>query len=82
MQQVFIFRNILFFMDKKKRFDKICRDIKSVKIQGAANVAKAGFRAYKLFPNKKTKDKILSLRPTSIKAISALSRLSAEGIPA
>jgi translation initiation factor 2B subunit (eIF-2B alpha/beta/delta family) len=51
-------------MNKKKRFDKICRDIKSVKIQGARNVALAGLQAYKLFPNEKSRRKILSLRPT------------------
>jgi translation initiation factor 2B subunit (eIF-2B alpha/beta/delta family) len=49
---------------KKKRFNKICKDIKEIKIQGAVNIAKAGFRAYRLFPNKKTKNKLLSLRPT------------------
>jgi len=51
-------------MDKKKRFQKICKNIKSVEIQGARNVALAGLEAYKLFPNEKSKKKILSLRPT------------------
>jgi len=48
----------------KKRFEKICQDIKSVRVQGARNVALAGLLAYKLFPNEKSKRKILSLRPT------------------
>jgi ribose 1,5-bisphosphate isomerase len=48
----------------KAKFNKICKDIKSIKIQGAVNIAKAGFRAYNMFPSKKTKQKILSLRPT------------------
>ncbi len=51
-------------MNKRKRFDKICKNIKSVKIQGARAVALAGLQAYKLFPNEKSKKKILSLRPT------------------
>ena len=48
-------------MDK---FSKICRDIKSVKIQGATNVAIAGLKAYCLKPTKSSKKIILSLRPT------------------
>ena len=48
----------------KKRFNKICKDIKSIKIQGATNVAKAAINAYFIYPNKKTKKKLLSLRPT------------------
>ncbi len=51
-------------MDKKKRFSQIARDIKNIKIQGATNVAKAALRAYYLNPAKKTKTKLLSLRPT------------------
>jgi translation initiation factor 2B subunit (eIF-2B alpha/beta/delta family) len=54
-------------MGNKKRlvlFNKLCRDIKSIKIQGAKNVAKAGFRAYKLIPTLKSKNKLLSLRST------------------
>lgn len=48
-------------MDK---LNKICRDIKDLKIQGATNVAKAGIKAYLLKPGKTTKKKIMSLRPT------------------
>ena len=51
-------------MDKKKRFNQICKDIKSIKIQGARNVAKAGLKAYKLNPTKQAKERLLSLRPT------------------
>jgi len=51
-------------MNNKKRFEEICKDIKSIKIQGARNVAVAGLEAYKLFPAEETKRKILSLRPT------------------
>ncbi len=51
-------------MNEKKRFDRICEDIKSVKVQGARNVALKGLEAYKLFPTERSKRKILSLRPT------------------
>jgi translation initiation factor 2B subunit (eIF-2B alpha/beta/delta family) len=51
-------------MFNKKRFNRIARDIKSVKIQGATNVAKAALRAYSLKPTKSAKNKLLKLRPT------------------
>jgi len=51
-------------MNKKKRFEQLCRDIKSIKIQGARNVALAGLKAYKMFPSQQTKNKILKLRAT------------------
>jgi ribose 1,5-bisphosphate isomerase len=53
-------------MDNKKRkeFDKILKDIKLVKIQGARNIAKSGLKAYLLLPTKDSKEKILNSRPT------------------
>lgn len=51
-------------MNNKKRFDKICKDIQSIKIQGARNIAKAGLIAYTISPNIYSKKKLLSLRPT------------------
>jgi ribose 1,5-bisphosphate isomerase len=51
-------------MDKKSKFNKISRDIKSIKIQGARNVAIAGFNAYKLFPTEKSKQKLIHIRST------------------
>lgn len=51
-------------MDKKRIFNQIVSDIKSVKIQGARNIAKKAFYAYSLFPNSKSKKILLSLRPT------------------
>ncbi len=51
-------------MDKKKRVSQIVKDIRTIKIQGATNVAKAAIRVYSLNPTKKTKAKLLSLRPT------------------
>jgi len=47
-----------------KRFDKILSNIKSVKIQGAENVAKAGIEAFLLEPNKSAAKKIIAVRPT------------------
>jgi len=49
---------------KKQQFNKICKNIKSIKIQGATNIAKAGLKAYNLIPTKASKKKLLSLRPT------------------
>jgi len=47
-----------------KRFNKILQDIKSIKIQGAENVAKAGIKAFLLSPTKQTAKQILKTRPT------------------
>jgi ribose 1,5-bisphosphate isomerase len=49
---------------KSKRFEKIISDIKSVKIQGATNVAEAGIKAYLLNPSKNSIKEILRTRPT------------------
>lgn len=51
-------------MNKRGRFEKIARDIREIKIQGARNIAKAALKAYSLFPSKSTKKKLLSLRVT------------------
>lgn len=51
-------------MNNKKRFNKIARDIKEIKIQGARNIAKSALKAYHLMPTKESKKKLLSLRPT------------------
>lgn len=45
-------------------FNKILSDIKSIKIQGAENVAKAGIQAYILKPNKQAAKQIFKTRPT------------------
>ncbi len=45
-------------------FEKILRDIKKVKIQGAENVAKAGIKAFFLKSDKSSLNKIISARPT------------------
>ncbi|MFH1331857.1 MAG: translation initiation factor eIF-2B [archaeon] len=45
-------------------FNKIIKDIKSLKIQGAENVARAGIRALKLKHDKNSINKIIATRPT------------------
>jgi ribose 1,5-bisphosphate isomerase len=49
---------------KEARFNRIVRDIKSIKIQGARNVARAALKAYQLIPNKISKRILLASRPT------------------
>jgi len=62
------------FLKKKKRFNRICKDIKQIKIQGATNIAKKALEAYYLFPSKKTKKKLLLLRPTEPLLLNVLER--------
>ncbi|MBT6690054.1 hypothetical protein HN903_04205 [archaeon] len=45
-------------------FKRILSNIKSIKIQGAENVCKAGIQAYLLQPNKTAAKQILATRPT------------------
>src|SRR3989338_1927826 len=47
-----------------KKIQKIFSDIKSIKIHGATNIAKAAIEAYSLTPTKQTKRTLESLRPT------------------
>ncbi|MBU3907405.1 MAG: hypothetical protein KKA64_04115 [Nanoarchaeota archaeon] len=56
--------SIINFLRKRRQFRRICKDIKKVKIQGARNIARAALHAYSLFPGKRAKRKLLSLRPT------------------
>lgn len=51
-------------MDRKKRFEKICKDIRHIKIQGARDIAKAALYAYSLFPDEKHKQILMHARPT------------------
>jgi methylthioribose-1-phosphate isomerase len=66
-QSLFI---LVFVLKKKKRmlkqiiFNKICKDIKSLKIQSATTLARKAFYAYKLIPTQDSKKKLLELRPT------------------
>jgi translation initiation factor 2B subunit (eIF-2B alpha/beta/delta family) len=49
---------------KEAEFNKVIEDIKSIKIQGARNIAKAALKAYFLFPTAESKKKLLNSRPT------------------
>lgn len=51
-------------MKRQGEFNRILKDIKSIKIQGAENVARAGIKAYLLSPTKASAKKILAVRPT------------------
>ena len=64
------------------RFDKILADIKSIKVQGAENVAKAGIEAFLLEPNKKSVKKILETRPTEPLLQNAIKILNKSQSPA
>jgi len=46
------------------KFDKICHDIKTLKIQGARNIAIAGIRALLIKHDKNSVKKLLNTRPT------------------
>ena len=51
-------------MFNRIRFNRICKRIKKIKIQGASNIAKAALKAYYLYPNEITKRILINLRPT------------------
>ena len=64
-------------MDK---FNKISKNIKDLKIQGARNIAKAALQAYSLNPTNKSYKILLNLRPTEPMLQNTLKML-VEGIP-
>lgn len=49
---------------EEKNVNKIVKNIKEIKIQGARNIAKAAAFAYHISPTKSTKNKLLQSRPT------------------
>jgi translation initiation factor eIF-2B subunit delta len=49
---------------KEARFERIIRDIKHVKIQGATNIALAGIQAYLMHPDYEHAHRIFHTRPT------------------
>ena len=51
-------------MSNNKKFNKILQYIKSVKIQGARNIAKAALFAYQLNPSEESRSKLLKARET------------------
>ena len=75
---LFILSSLSFLMPNKKRFNKICKDIKDIKIQGARNIAKAALYAYSIYPSFSSKKKLLSLRPTEPMLVNVLNRIEKE----
>ncbi len=61
-------------MDKQAKFNQICREIKKVHIQGAREVAKKAFFAYKLIPTEKSKHILISLRQTEPMLVNILNQ--------
>ncbi|MAG78977.1 hypothetical protein CMI40_01225 [Candidatus Pacearchaeota archaeon] len=62
-------------MNKQKIFNKIAKDIKEVKIQGARNIAKKALYAYSLIPTKNSYEKLFSLRPTEPMLVNVLNKM-------
>ena len=65
-------------MNSKKRFEKILSDIKSVKIQGARNIAKAALYAYHLNPTDEARKKLLNARPTEPMLFNVMNRIKTQ----
>jgi ribose 1,5-bisphosphate isomerase len=63
---------------KRKEFNKICKDIKEIKIQGARNIAKKALYAYSLFPTNNSLKKLISLRPTEPMLVNVLHKTKHE----
>jgi translation initiation factor 2B subunit (eIF-2B alpha/beta/delta family) len=63
---------------KRKIFNKIAKDIKEIKIQGARNIAKKALEAYALFPTKTSLKKLISLRPTEPLLVNVLHKTEKE----
>ena len=61
---------------KIKEFDKISKDIKEIKIQGARNIAKKAIYAYRLIPTKHSIKKLKNLRPTEPMLMNVLDKLN------
>ncbi len=66
-------------MKKEARIEKIVKDIKNVKVQGARNIAKAALYAYSLNPTKKTKNKLIRARATEPLLINTLKKFERLG---
>ena len=62
-------------VEKKRIFEKIAKDIREVKIQGARNIAKKAIYAYSLIPNPDSKRKLISIRPTEPMLVNILNKL-------
>jgi len=69
-------------MNKRSEFNKITKDIKSIKIQGARNIARRALHAYSLFPTNASKKKLLSLRPTEPMLVNVLHKANGKNTEA
>ncbi len=59
-------------MNKRKVFNKISKDIKEIKIQGARNIARKALYAYSLIPTESSIKKLMSLRSTEPMLVNVL----------
>jgi len=66
-------------MNRKEAINRIISGIKSIKIQGARNIAIAALKAYSLKPSKITKLKLIKARPTEPLLINTLSYYEKHG---
>jgi translation initiation factor 2B subunit (eIF-2B alpha/beta/delta family) len=57
---------------RQKKLDKIVKDIKNIKIQGATNIAKAALSSYSLLKTESTYKKLVSARPTEPLLVNSL----------
>lgn len=57
---------------KERKFRKTIKDIKTLKIQGARNIAKAAIKAYSLKPTKEAEKQLINARPTEPMLANAL----------
>jgi ribose 1,5-bisphosphate isomerase len=62
--KAFIGKKPLILMNQEEEYQTIINDIRTVKIQGAEAIAKAGIQAYLLKPTKKSAHTIVNTRPT------------------
>ncbi len=57
---------------KRKKFSKVVKDIKAIKIQGARNIAKKALEAYNLIPTSASRKKLIGARPTEPMLVNTL----------
>jgi len=58
----------------KKRLDRVVKEIKNLKIQGATSIAKAALKIYIKDPTKEAKKKLINARPTEPMLINVINR--------
>ena len=64
--------------NNERKFNKILEDIKSVKIQGARNIARAALYAYSLVPTKSSREKLINARETEPMLVNVLKKAEKE----